>query len=712
MIRVSLAAIRAMFANAVCGVPLSATAEKRAVHDLRHVQLFPHQVDAVYRAREAIARFGGALLADDVGAGKTFVAIAIASQYSRPVVLAPAALKPMWTHAMAQTATALPFHSLESLGRGRPPPTGHDLVIIDEAHHVRNPATKRYAATQRAVMGARVLLASATPVHNVARDLDALLALFLRADAADLDGEARARVIIRSATSATTPAVHVYAPQPVPDDKRVINAIQRLPSPTRPSDGGDAPALLRISLMRAWCSSAAALDAMLVRAVHSAAALADALRSGRTLTRRELAAWSLEDGQLAFAELFGVVARSGDTARALSHAESHLKSLRALRMRVHGAGAVDDERARLLASVYREHSPTPMLACAHYAATVTMLWRRLRGVPGVALLTSHGARIASGTISRDDALRRFAPRAHGSRAPHARERISLLLATDLVSEGLNLQDAGVVVHLDLPWTAARMAQRVGRAARIGSAHNVVRVHSIAPPRAAAALLALERRIRAKRALGERLVGGQERMAALLGGARTGEESGAEARARIVQLLRPYTAPGHSVCVTGERRDRETRGGERRVTCAVPAPQQGWLALAGTRLVAKLGRGRPSTDPRIVVRAVEVLVGATEACEPDGAGRALAQVQRWMSNERARELSSANRRNAAKVHGRAIASTVGSVASAPAHERAKAAALAQQELGTLDRAFVNRQSSIAHLLALVLFSPSDQNRNSL
>ena len=46
--------------------------------------------------------------------------------------------------------------------------------------------------------------------------------------------------------------------------------------------------------------------------------------------------------------------------------------------------------------------------------------------------------------------------------------VDLLIATDLLSEGLNLQDASVVVHLDLPWTAARLTQRIGRVWRVGA----------------------------------------------------------------------------------------------------------------------------------------------------------------------------------------------------------------------------------------------------
>ena len=74
-----------------------------------------------------------------------------------------------------------------------------------------------------------------------------------------------------------------------------------------------------------------------------------------------------------------------------------------------------------------------------------------------------------------------------------------MITTDLLSEGVNLQGASVIVHLDVPWTPAGLEQRVGRAARMGSRHACVHVHGIAPPAAAERLLTLERRLARKRA---------------------------------------------------------------------------------------------------------------------------------------------------------------------------------------------------------------------
>jgi hypothetical protein len=83
----------------------------------------------------------------------------------------------------------------------------------------------------------------------------------------------------------------------------------------------------------------------------------------------------------------------------------------------------------------------------------------------------------------------------------------LLLATDLLAEGVNLQDAGVVMHLDLPWTDALRRQRVGRVARLGSQRAEIHVHAIHPPAIGERALRQLERLRTKAALSTRLVGG-------------------------------------------------------------------------------------------------------------------------------------------------------------------------------------------------------------
>src|SRR3989441_3206901 len=71
------------------------------------------------------------------------------------------------------------------------------------------------------------------------------------------------------------------------------------------------------------------------------------------------------------------------------------------------------------------------------------------------------------------------------------------MTRDLLWEGLTLQDAARVIHYDLPWSPARLAQRIGRIDRLGSPHDRIETITFLPPRAIERALAVERRLAAK-----------------------------------------------------------------------------------------------------------------------------------------------------------------------------------------------------------------------
>src|SRR3954468_21685431 len=124
---------------------------------LGSLMLRPHQVSAVARLLLAMGQYRGALLADAVGLGKTYVALAVAREYARPILLCPAALRTMWGRAMSASGVQLPVIGIESLARGESIGLEPDLVIIDEAHHLRTPTTRRYEAVAALAHRSRVL---------------------------------------------------------------------------------------------------------------------------------------------------------------------------------------------------------------------------------------------------------------------------------------------------------------------------------------------------------------------------------------------------------------------------------------------------------------------------------------------------------------------------------------------------------------------------
>ena len=128
-------------------------------------------------------------------------------------------------------------------------------------------------------------------------------------------------------------------------------------------------------------------------------------------------------------------------------------------------------------------------------ATARYLARRVSSQRTAAVLGDYGL-LGGMRATRSEVLRAFAPR---SREPPASG-----CAKDRyphhdgpLEQGVNLQDAQRVIHYDLPWSPARLAQRVGRIDRLGSPHEFIDTVTFLPPRPLATALRLEERLAAK-----------------------------------------------------------------------------------------------------------------------------------------------------------------------------------------------------------------------
>jgi hypothetical protein len=114
---------------------------------------------------------------------------------------------------------------------------------------------------------------------------------------------------------------------------------------------------------------------------------------------------------------------------------------------------------------------------------------------------------ALATIARGSAVWGFAP--VSSEAPPGRDadRFDILVTTDVLAEGVNLQQARHIINYDLPWNPMRLVQRHGRIDRIGSRHSRVYIRTYFPDQALDALLGLEDRLRRRRAAASRITFG-------------------------------------------------------------------------------------------------------------------------------------------------------------------------------------------------------------
>src|SRR5204862_2547617 len=91
----------------------------------------------------------------------------------------------------------------------------------------------------------------------------------------------------------------------------------------------------------------------------------------------------------------------------------------------------------------------------------------------------------------------FAPRPSEAPAGRDVDRFDLVVTTDVLAEGVNLQQARNIINYDLPWNPMRLVQRHGRIDRIGSPHADVFIECFFPDERLDDLLALEERVRRK-----------------------------------------------------------------------------------------------------------------------------------------------------------------------------------------------------------------------
>ena len=164
----------------------------------------------------------------------------------------------------------------------------------------------------------------------------------------------------------------------------------------------------------------------------------------------------------------------------------------------------DAKLAALLQLVTERHPNEKVLVFSQFADTVRYLRRGLRreGIQRVAAVT--------GTTDDPTALaHRFSPTSNKKEVSPGKE-IRVLLATDVLSEGQNLQDAHIVVNFDLPWALIRLVQRAGRVDRIGQQADEILCYSFLPAEGVEKIIHLRARVSQRLEENAEVVGSDER----------------------------------------------------------------------------------------------------------------------------------------------------------------------------------------------------------
>lgn len=150
--------------------------------------------------------------------------------------------------------------------------------------------------------------------------------------------------------------------------------------------------------------------------------------------------------------------------------------------------AKDAKFARLVELLEQTHRDEKVLIFSQFADTVFFLERALRS-RGV----SHLAAATGASHDPTEVARRFSPKSN-AHAVKTNDEVRVLAATDVLSEGQNLQDAHVIVNYDLPWAIIRLIQRAGRVDRIGQEAEEILCYSFLPVEGVEKIIQLRKRL--------------------------------------------------------------------------------------------------------------------------------------------------------------------------------------------------------------------------
>jgi len=429
---------------------------------VRDMELLEHQVRT---AKTVLHRFRGrAMLCDEVGLGKTIEAGLVLSELHlrglvrSVLVLVPPSLIEQWqgelrrkfsldftSHddpsfrergaaawgefdrvvASIHTAKREPHRSAITARRW-------DMVIVDEAHHLRNRTTQvwRFASElQKQFM----LLLTATPVQN---NLDELFNLVTLLEPGLL--------------STAKQFQHKFVDR---RDKLSPRNVEELHTLLAEVMVRNRRGTVGLQFTRRWakteCITPGADESSLYHEV--AGLVREHLAGGGRAAQTRLALVSL---QMALG----------------SSSQAAAGTLEKLAVNAHFAGAIGErfgslaERARNLTTNRKADRllelaaefPDKLVIFTQFRATQDLLAARLAAA-GEEVALFHGGLTR---MAKEEAIARF-------RGP-----TRLLLCTEAGSEGRNLQFAHAVCNFDLPWNPMKIEQRIGRLSRIGQTHDV------------------------------------------------------------------------------------------------------------------------------------------------------------------------------------------------------------------------------------------------
>lgn len=405
---------------------------------LKNIDFLPHQVDACKKAMHSM--HGRVILADEVGLGKTIEAGLILKEYllrgliKRVLILVPASLVNQWVHELQSKfyINATPYQKnyrweeidivISSIDTAKREShrkeildIDYDLLIVDEAHKLKNSNTQNFQFVKK-IKKKYCLLLTATPVQNDLLELYNLVTILKPGLLGSIEEFSKKKndkrryrefiqnqiqkVMIRNTRKETNlnmseRKIKSFIVNFSKEERELYNFINQ--------ELGESSPLAKLTYLREVCSSKEALYL--------------------SLTNKDDSPFSL-DTQKKLSEL-------------IQNIDSHSKGNKLIEL----LQQIGDEKV----IVFTEYRGTQLY----------LQW----------LLQQHG-------ISSVPFRGGFNPGKKDWMKQLFEQKAQVLIATEAAGEGINLQFCNHLVNYDLPWNPMRLEQRIGRIHRFGQNKDV------------------------------------------------------------------------------------------------------------------------------------------------------------------------------------------------------------------------------------------------
>lgn len=149
-----------------------------------------------------------------------------------------------------------------------------------------------------------------------------------------------------------------------------------------------------------------------------------------------------------------------------------------------------DQKLHLLYDMLTDkHKDEKVVVFTQYSDTANYIYRELRrrGLKHIAVVTG-------GCDNPTAEVEKFSPVSNDRPDIPAEDQYRVMIATDVLSEGQNLQDSHIIVNFDLPWAIIRLIQRAGRVDRIGQKEDRIFCYSFFPADGVEKIISLRTRL--------------------------------------------------------------------------------------------------------------------------------------------------------------------------------------------------------------------------